>query len=99
MIETISFIVAVVTIIWAYVIISRLNEIADNTRQSAKRLARLGEHLFALRYPEIPWPPPEPDSIVLEETRSDGRDYRMRADGQWQVYHRRRWIFLSDDFR
>ncbi len=78
MFETISIVLAVLTLVWAFVVVSRLNEIATNTR-------RISEHLFGLRHPEIPWPKPAADLIVYEKTGDNGRHYRLRANGQWEV--------------
>ena len=50
----------------------------------------INNNLFALRFPDLPWPGPPPDLIIHNERRG-GQDWRLRADGQWEVLDRNTW--------
>jgi hypothetical protein len=46
--------------------------------------------LFAIRFPELPWPQPLPEMIIHTEWNR-GHLWRLRASGQWEVQKNGVW--------
>ena len=87
--------VAFIAVIWLIFTIVFMVLVLSRLRDVRQELKNLSVHLTALRYPQLPWPQPEPDA-VLATIWSEGAPWRMLGDGRWQIGVKGKW-YLPDE--